>query len=317
MNVVLSDVKPAIRAKIIEELSGLVAVSIADPHSATHDTQLTEADIWVVGLGPPGGYHANLIASAPHLKGIVMCGLGYDHIDTRAAARRNIPVANAPEFSVSVAEAALALILLTTKNFLSMKQSVDEGVWPAPSTERGMTLDSKTLGIIGLGNIGSHTAKYGRALNMTILAADPNLTEEYAIDRGADELVDLADLLKRSDIVLLSCPLLDSTFHIIDGDALAQMKSTAHLVNVGRGSLVDEEALIEALEQRIIAGVGLDVLEQEPPDPGNPLLTMQNVVITPHSLGATVENPTLVAVSVRRSVESLLRDERPANTVNL
>jgi phosphoglycerate dehydrogenase-like enzyme len=299
------------------ELGAVVTLSIADPKSPTHDAQLAEADIWVVGLGPPGGYQADLIQSAPALKGILMCGLGYDHIDIKTATLRRIPVANAPEFSVSIAEAALALILMTTKHYPALKQAVEAGIWPAPSEDRGMTLAGKTLGVVGLGHIGGQTACYGRALGMTVLAADPQLTAEQATERGAHALLDLSALLGRSDVVLLSCPLLASTFHLIDAHALARMKPTAFLINIGRGALVDEGALIEALSQERLAGAGLDVLEREPPDPGNPLLAMRTVVITPHSLGATVENATIVAASVRRSVESLLRGEKPDNTVNL
>jgi len=316
MKVVLSDVKPAIRDAVIARLGDLVTLSIADPKSATHDAQMAEADIWVVGLRAPDGYPADLIRSAPALKGIVMCGLGYDHIDIKAAAQCHIPVANAPEFSVSIAEAALTLILMTTKHYPALKRAVDAGIWPAPSEDRGATLAGKTLGIVGLGNIGAQTARYGRAMDMTVLAADPGLTPEQAGARGADELVKLTQLLERSDVVLLSCPLSTSTFHLIDAPRLAQMKPTAYLINIGRGALVDESALIEALAGGRLAGAGLDVLEHEPPDPDNPLLSMDNVVITPHSLGATVENVSLVADSVRRSVESLLRGELPKNTVN-
>lgn len=317
MKVVLSDVKPAIRDAVIAELGNLVTLTIADPKSASHDEQLRDADIWIVGLRAPSGYPADLIQSAPALRGIVMCGLGYDHIDIKAAALRNVPVANAPEFSVSIAEAALALILMTAKHYPALKKAVDAGIWPAPSEDRGMTLTGKTLGIIGLGHIGAQTARYGRALGMSVLASDPQLTQEQASERGADALVPLRELMERSDVVLLSCPLLDSTFHLIDESVLAWMKPTALLINIGRGALVDEPALIAALSQGRIAGAGLDVLEQEPPAPDNPLLTMHNVIITPHSLGATVENTTIVAASVRWSVESLLRGERPIHTVNL
>jgi D-3-phosphoglycerate dehydrogenase len=317
MNVVLSDLKPAIRDAVIAGLDTLVTLSIADPGSPAHGAQLAQADIWVVGLGPPGGYDADLIQSAPALKGILMCGLGFDHIDIQAAALRHIPVANAPEFSVSIAEAALALILMTTKHYPALKQAVDAGTWPAPSEDRGMTLTGKTLGVVGLGHIGGQTARYGRALGMTVLAADPQLTPDRAAERGAHSLVDLPTLLARSDIVLLSCPLSKHTFHLMDEGTLASMKPTAFLINIGRGGLVDEAALIDALSQGRLAGAGLDVLEHEPPDPANPLLAMRNVVITPHSLGATVENTTIVAESIRRSVESLLRGEKPKNTVNL
>ena len=316
MKVVLSDVKPAIRNAVMAELGAVVTLSIADPQSPTPDAQLAGAAIWGVGLGPPGGDQADLIQSAPALKGILMCGLGYDHIDIQAAAQRNIPVTNAPEFSVSIAEAALTLMLMTTKHYRALKQAVEASLWPAPSEDRGMTLAGKTLGVVGLGHIGGQTACYGRALGMTVLAADPQLTPEQATERGAHALVELPALLERSDVVLLSCPLSNSTFHLINENALARMKPTAYLINIGRGALVDESALIEALSQGRLAGAGLDVLEQEPPDPANPLLAMRNVVITPHSLGATVENATIVAASVRRSVESLLRGERPIHTVN-
>lgn len=317
MNVVLSDVKPAIRDAVVAELDALVTLSIADPKSPTHDAQLASADVWVVGLGPPGGYPADLIHSAPALKGILMCGLGFDHIDIQAAAQRGIPVANAPEFSVSIAEAALTLMLMTTKRYPALKQAVDAGVWPAPSNDRGITLAGKTLGVVGLGHIGGQTALYCRALGMTVLAADPQLTALQAVERGAHTLVDLDTLLSSSDVVLLSCPLTERTFHLIDKSKLARMKPDAFLVNIGRGGLVDELALIEALASGRLAGAGLDVLEQEPPAPDNPLLTMRNVVITPHSLGATRENAALIGASIRRSIESLLRGERPAHTVNL
>ena len=317
MKAALSDVKPAIRDAVIAELGDLVAVEIADPRSATHDVQLREADIWIVGLRTPDGYRADLIQSAPALKAILMCGLGYDHIDIKAAALRHIPVANAPEFSVSIAEAALTLILMTAKHYPILKQAVDVGRWPAPSEDRGMTLAGKTLGIVGLGNIGAQTAHYGHALGMTILASDPRLTEEQAGERSADVLLALDELLERADVVVLSCPLLESTFHLIDERALARMKPTALLVNVGRGGLVDERALISALSEGRVAGAGLDVLEHEPPDPDNPLLAMRNVVITPHSLGATAENALIIAASIRRSVERLLGGQRPDYTVNL
>jgi D-3-phosphoglycerate dehydrogenase len=317
MKVVLADLKPAIRTAVAAELEALVTLSVTDQSSPTRKAQMAEADIWVVGLAPPDGYQADLIQSAPALKGILMCGLGFDHIDIRAAAQRSIPVANAPEFSVSIAEAALTLILMTTKHYAALRQAVDRGTWPAPSEDRGLTLAGKTFGIVGLGHIGGQTARYGRALGMTVLAADPQLTPQQAAERGADSLVELDTLLERSDVVLLSCPLLKSTFHLIDEAALARMKPMAFLINIGRGGLVDEPALIEALSTGHLAGAGLDVLEQEPPTPDNPLLSMRNVVITPHSLGATVENPAILAASVRRSVESLLRGEKPKNTVNL
>lgn len=317
MKAVFSAIKPPICNVTMREIKDLVTVEIADPHSTTHDQQLSQAEIWVVGFRWPIGYNAALIESAPALKGIIVTGLGFDHIDVRTAAVRGIPVVNTPEFSVSTAEAALGLILMTTKHYPALKEAVDSGVWPAPSEDRGITLAGKTLGIVGLGNIGAQTARYGRALDMMVLAADPGLTSEQAGARGADVLVELDELLERSDVVLLSCPLSISTLHLIDAQRLAQMKPTAYLINIGRGALVDEPALVDALDRQMIAGAGLDVLEHEPPEPNNPLLAMRNVVVTPHSLGATVENATIIAASVRRAVECLLRGERPIHTVNM
>jgi D-3-phosphoglycerate dehydrogenase len=200
----LSGIKPAIEQAVAEQLRDLVTLSIVDLASPTWSADLAGADYWVVQLGQ---YDAALIDSSPSLKGIITCSMGFDHIDLAAATRHNVPVVNTPEFAVSVAEAALTLILAITKSYPAMQRAVSRGTWSVQAHERSMTLSGKALGIIGLGNIGVHVARYGRALQMSVLAADPYLTPECAAERGTDELVDLSELLARSDVVLLSCPL--------------------------------------------------------------------------------------------------------------
>lgn len=316
MTIVLSNVKPPIRDSLQSVIQRSPSAASVELVVAQDDEALRDADIWVVGVKPTGRYSAQLINGCPELKGIVMSGIGYDQIDVEAASVRGVYVANAPEFAVSVAEAAMTLLLAIAKKYPVLKLSVEQGIWPAPSGARGSTLAGKTLGIIGLGNIGSHIARYGHAFNMTVLAVDPAIDAVEAGRRGASELVDKPELLRRSDAVMLCCKLDDGTYHLIDREALALMKPTAFLVNVARGALVDEAALIDALREEKIAGAGLDVLEREPPAAENPLLVMHNVVVTPHSLGATVENSTIIAKSVWRSIESIARGERPKNAVS-
>jgi D-3-phosphoglycerate dehydrogenase/(S)-sulfolactate dehydrogenase len=319
LQVVTCALKPPIEAALLRYLAGAPSVTVTafDVNRLQRAGSLESADILVVGYAAGLTLSADLIADAPRLRAILSAGMGFDHIDTAAAASRGIPVANAPEFAVSVAEAALTLILMITKHFPAMQRAVKAGQWPAPGEDRGHTLAGKTLGIVGLGRIGSILAGFARGLSMHVITTDPNLTSEQALARGAEALVSLRDLMAASDIICVCAPLTGSTRHLIDPTALKAAKLGAYLVNVGRGALLDEQALITALLEERLAGAALDVLEQEPPPYDHPLLHMPNVIVTPHSLGATVENADLIAGSIFASIQSILRGERPRNTVNL
>jgi len=317
LHVAITGLKAPIERALVAHLEAqpLVEFRLHEPDADMRELSATE--VWVTGYIAGGKVTGAQIAQLPHLRGIIVSGMGFEYIDAAAATDRGIPIVNAPEFAVSVAEAALTLMLLITKNYPAMQRAIHAAQWPAPGADRGRTLAGKTLGIVGLGRIGGQMARYGAALSMRIIAADPGLSPEQAQARGAEELLPLPTLMARSDVICVCAPLNDSTRHLIDAQALAAAKPGAYLVNVARGALVDEPALIDALKTGQLAGAALDVLETEPPLPSNPLLSMSNVILTPHSLGATVENADLIAGSVYRSIECFLRGERPPNTVNL
>ena len=230
---------------------------------------------------------AVLMDAAPHLKLIAQFGAGLDGVDLAAAQQRGIAVRNAPGLNAqAVAEHTLFLMLALARK-LPLHQRSFEGrmIGDPPGTE----LCGKTLGIVGLGATGRALARVARGLGMEVIglrqraaAGDPDASWVG----GPDEL---DALLGRADFVSLHVPASAATRGLIDARHLALMKQSAYLINVGRGELVDRPALIEALRQRRIAGAGLDVFWQEPPDPTDPLLAMDNVVATPHLGGVTVE----------------------------
>lgn len=199
-------------------------------------------------------------------------------IDLPAAAQRGIVVSSTHGYDSSPAELTWALILGVIRRIPQEDAAVRAGAW---GVHVGDTLDHRTLGVIGLGHLGGRVARIGRAFGMRVLAWSRNLTPERAALYGC-EAVDLDTLLRESDIVTLHLKLNQETHHRIGCRELGLMKPTAHLVNTARGALVDEAALVQALDSGKIAGAGLDVFEREPLPPGHPLLAMTNVVLTPH-----------------------------------
>jgi D-3-phosphoglycerate dehydrogenase / 2-oxoglutarate reductase len=235
--------------------------------------ELADADVLVARRDYVGSATLDL---ATHLRGIVTPGVGVEKVDVAAATERGIVVANSPGNSVTVAESALLLMLALAKQLPMWIDAARAGSEPT-SEMRGMELYGKTLGLVALGRIGRLTAGFGRAFGMRVLAYDP-----YVETSDLAELVSLEDLLRQSDFVSLHPVLTPETFHLIDAPRLALMKPTAYLINTSRGGVIDEPALIEALRQGRPAGAGLDVFETEPPAVDNPLLSMPNVIGTPH-----------------------------------
>jgi phosphoglycerate dehydrogenase-like enzyme len=229
---------------------------------------------------------AAVIAAAPKLRLIVQYGAGLDGVDKDAAAARGIPVRNVPGVNAqAVAELALYLMLALARRVPQHQKSFRDRVVGAPS---GTELAGKTLGIVGLGASGRALAGIARAMGMEVLAIrrTPAADSDASWVGGPDEI---DQLLARSDFVSLHVPTSAETRGLMNAARLARMKPTAFLVNVGRGDLVDRDALLDALRQKRIAGVGLDVYWTEPPDPGDPLFALDNVVATPHIGGATDE----------------------------
>jgi D-3-phosphoglycerate dehydrogenase / 2-oxoglutarate reductase len=247
---------------------------------------------------------------SPGLKGVVTGGVGVEKVDVEAATELGIVVANSPGNSVTVAESTLLLMLALSKQLPTWVAAARAGKEPT-SQMRGMELRGKTLGIVGLGRIGKLTAGFARAFGMRVLAYDP-----YVPEAEVAELVPLESVFKESDFVSLHPVLTPETFHLVNEERLALMKPTAYLVNTSRGGVIDEPALITALQKEQIAGAGLDVFETEPPDPQNPLLHMENVIGTPHGLSHAEESVRRCASMTEDNVLAILEGRNPPYQVN-
>ena len=261
-----------------------------------------------------------ILENARSLKIIARVGVGYDNIDLDAATRRRIIVTNVPgALSDSVAEHTILLMLAVARRLVIGDKNVREGRWAdyfqhAPSFE----LNGKTLGLIGLGAIGSAVAQRAKAFKMEVLAYDPYVDENRVAKIGCRR-VDLDRLLRESDVVSIHSPLTAETKKLIGEPELNLMKKSAILINTARGTVVDESSLIKALKKGTIAGAGMDVLTQEPPGHDNPILTLENVTLTPHCAAFTLDALRRLWFACSDAVLRVLSGELPqppANIVN-
>jgi glycerate dehydrogenase len=226
---------------------------------------------------------AEVLAQLPGLRYVGVLATGYDVVDVEAAAERGVVVCNVPAYSTeSVAQIVWAHVLNLASDVAGRSDDVRAGGWSGQPdfaywTASPLELHGLTLGVVGYGRIGSAVARIGRAFGMRVLAYAPRPKQAEGV-----EFVGLDRLFAESDVVTLHCPLTPETRGLVDAERLAAMKPSAYLINTGRGPLVDEAALEEALRTGQIAGAGLDVLSQEPPPEGHPLLSAPNCVITPH-----------------------------------
>jgi glycerate dehydrogenase len=235
---------------------------------------------------------AEQMAALPELRYIGVLATGYNVVDIEAARKQGVTVTNIPAYSTdSVAQMVFAHILNITQRVAHYAEDNRKGRWSSNPDfcywdTPLMELADKTIGIVGFGNIGSTTARIARAFGMKVLAytSKPQIQLPEGVTKAS-----LDELFTQSDIVTLHCPLTPDTHHLVDAARLSQMKSTAILINTGRGPLVDEPALAQALHAGSIAAAGLDVLSVEPPSADNPLLTAPNCYITPHIAWATRE----------------------------
>ncbi|HYS13583.1 MAG TPA: NAD(P)-dependent oxidoreductase [Burkholderiaceae bacterium] len=243
-------------------------------------------------------------------------GVGYDSVDVNALTKAGILLTNTP-FAVRrpVATMAITYVLALAQKMLIKDRLTRAGNWTQRTDHMGRGLTGRTLGIVGAGGTGQETLRLVRGFDMRLLAADP-YADAAKIEALGAKLVPLPTLLRESDFVVLTVLLNDETRHLINADALALMKPTAYLINVARGPVVDEPALIQALKAKRIAGAGLDVFEQEPIAPDNPLLSMEQVIVSPHSLCWTDECFHAIASDGLTSVVDVARSKRPAHLVN-
>ncbi len=258
---------------------------------------------------------AELIDRAFRLKVVGRAGTGLDNIDIEAATKRGIAVMNTPGGNtVTTAEHALSLLFSLTRMVPQASASLKSGKWEKKKFQ-GRELYNKTLGVLGLGQIGSVVADRAKGLKMNVIAYDPYLTDEMAHKKGV-EAVALEDLLARSDYITVHVPLNKATQHLLDAEAFSKMKDGVMLVHCARGGVVDEQALLEALKNGKVAGAALDVFETEPPG-DSPLLALDNVIGTPHLGASTAEAQENVAVAVAEQIADYLTRGLIRNAVNV
>lgn len=224
-----------------------------------------------------------LINSLQNCKVIVRCGMGFNNVDIPAATKRGIMVANVQKYCLDeVSDHAVALVLTLYRKTAYLSRLLREGVWDPAKARPIPRLKDLTLCLYGLGGISSRFASKSKAFGMHIAAYDPYLPEEYFEKMGVERITDEDELFRRADVLSVHLPLNKSTEKIISAEKMALMKSNAIFINVARGGLVDEEALIKALQEGKLGGAGLDVLADEFPSMDNPLFQMDNVIVSPH-----------------------------------
>jgi len=241
-----------------------------------------------------------------------------DMVDIDAATAAGIVLTNVPDvFIEEVADHAMALLLDLARRTPTMVRMAREGEWykARPILSKVPRLLGQTLGLFAFGNVAHCTARRAKAFGMHVIAYDPYVSEMEITGAGV-EPVSFPELLAGSDYLSVHSPHNEETEHAFSVEAFAQMKDTAVIINTARGPIIDEVALIEALSAGAIAGAGLDVLEQEPPQPDNPLFTMENVVLTPHIASATTRMRPETRRRVGREVAMVLRGRWPMSCVN-
>ncbi|MCF6156833.1 MAG: D-glycerate dehydrogenase [Candidatus Brocadia sp.] len=261
---------------------------------------------------------ARLINEAKNLKVVANYAVGYDNIDVNAATAKGIVVTNTPGvLTDSTADMAWALLFSITRRIIEGDRLTRAGKFTgwAPMMLLGGDLMGKTLGIIGAGRIGTAMAMRSRGWNMRVLYMTQSSRNAVLEENLGAKRVDLETLLKESDFISLHTPLSEKTRHLIGTEEFSMMKRTAYLINTGRGAVINEEALIHALENKQIAGVGLDVYEEEPKlKPG--LAELDNVVLAPHLGSATVETRTKMSLMAAENIIAVLNRQKPPNCVN-
>ena len=261
--------------------------------------------------------HEADIKAAKNLKVIGRYGVGVDNIDVDACTRYGVQVTNAPLSNwVPVAEHAWMFIMECAKNVTKINELFrgEQHYFNARNTDSGIDLCGRTVGILGLGRIGRRLAQYALAFETHVIAYDPFVTQDQA--PAGVTMMSRDEVLKTADFISLHLPALPETHHSIGQAEFEMMKPTAYFINCARGSIVDEAALISALQNHSIAGAGIDVFETEPPASDNPLLYMYNVVCSPHLAGATKDANDRMGLHAAQGIHEVLSGQKPTWPVN-
>lgn len=274
-------------------------------------------DVHAIILRTTSAVDRKVIEAAENLEIISRTGAGVDNVDIEAATERKILVCNLPRANnLSVCEHAISLIMTCAKQLEYMEEEVRHGNWKARNAGTPVEIEGKVLGIIGMGHIGSLVAKKCHdGLGMKILAYDPYVVKKFK-DCDYRFCDNLEELFKESDFITLHCPNIPETKGMVTRELLFSMKPDAYIINTARGGVIDEKALIDALKENRIAGAGLDVFEKEPPDADNPLLYMQNVVVSPHSAALTREATIRMSFEAAEAVDDYFSGKIPKYIYN-
>ncbi len=305
-----------IEREIVKEADAELTVNDGKDEQSYSDL-ISEADAII-----PGAFQVTdkVLSQAKKCKIIAKAAVGYDNIDVNAASKRGVVVTNvaATDFCIEeVADQTLALILGIERRVVFLNQKVINGKWMEGRAQMKPMFDlrGQTLGLVAFGAIARAVAERARAFGFKIIASDPYISAEDASKLGV-ELVDFDTLLKTSDVISIHAPLMKSTFHMFDEKAFDKMKKTAYLINAARGGLIDQKALYNALKSGKILAAGLDVLEEEPPNPNDPILTLDNVIILPHSAGYAEGSYERARSWSAREVVTVLKGGQARNWVN-
>jgi len=295
-------------AAILAERKDLEIVQLHDPKPAELRAALADADGLMAWLET---VDRATIAAAPRLRVVSRLGVGFDTIDIPACTERGVAVmvVNGAN-DLSVAEHTMMLMLGVARRAVDAHNHVREGGWWPKDGPRMVDLAGRTALVVGYGRIGTRVATYCKAFRMRVLVHDPLFHPARIAADGHEPARDLKAALGQADVVTLHCPLMPATHHLMDEAAFAALKPSAILVNSARGPVVKQDAVIAALRSGQLMGFGTDVLEVEPATPGNPLLTMPNVIISPHSAASTEEGLSRMAVAAARNILDAL-DGRP------
>jgi D-3-phosphoglycerate dehydrogenase len=258
----------------------------------------------------------SLAGADRRLKLIARFGVGYDTIDVPACTRAGVILTIAPDgVRRPVATSALTFVLMLAQKVLIKDRLTRAGRWSEKSDHIGTGLTGRTLGSIGMGNIGAELFRLARPLDMNFIAHDPAVDPAFASEIGV-RLVDMETLFRESDFLTVNCPLSDATRGLVDARLIGLMKPSAYLINTARGPIIDERALCDALTSGRIAGAGLDVFEEEPTPADNPILGLDNVIVTPHGICFTDECMRRLAESAFRATLAFAAGGKPAHIVN-
>ena len=297
--------------EILGELAEIVPLQVTDPEKFFPEAVDCDALLNTYA----GPITAEVMAQMPNCKIIARYGIGVDTIDLDAATEAGIIVTNNPTYCIEeVAEHTIAMLLTAARKVAFYDRLVRQGGWAVPPGKPMFRLAGSTVGLVGYGNIARRVAKAAAGLDMRVLFVDP-FVESGQFDTPGEK-VELPELLQESDFVCIHAPLLPQTHHMIGADTLAQMKDTAVLVNCSRGPIIDTDALVKALDDKVIAGCALDTTDPEPLTEDHPLRERDNVIINPHVAWYSEQAMAGLQAGAPNEVRLVLQGEWPKNVVN-